>query len=217
MRDDGSSIHVQGPRKTSRSVACHAPCAMRCPRPRSASTGAAAVDGKARQDSVDAGARTAEDARTARASKVSELRRRVTREQETRKTHRGQWRMRVRRTTGSRQHPTGVKETTTGSQPARARTEDRPAQHRHRERAAGGARFRRRRRRRPLPPASCAPHLRRQTTPVAQPDLSGSCACVPSLSRAIALTPLPSSHRIHTSRAGTPGVPYSPVSLYSHA
>ncbi|OSX56516.1 hypothetical protein POSPLADRAFT_1062663 [Postia placenta MAD-698-R-SB12] len=33
----------------------------------------AAVDGKARQDSVDAGARTAEDARTARASKVSNI------------------------------------------------------------------------------------------------------------------------------------------------
>lgn len=116
--------------------------------------------------------------------------------------------MRVRRTTSSRQHPTCVKETTTGTASAPPEERDSDAQ-------GGDCRARQRPRAASVRPSIlCTPSAASNApAPDAQPDLRESCPCVPSLSRAIALT----SRAAHTTRVGTPSVPLFPVSLYSHA
>ncbi|OSX55841.1 hypothetical protein POSPLADRAFT_1063432 [Postia placenta MAD-698-R-SB12] len=154
------------------------------PRPRSTSTGAAAVDHKARQDSVDGGARehTTGDAGARHAQEIARTR---ARGRAVSSAHRGQWRMRVRRTTSSRQHPTRVKETTTGTASAPPEERDSDAQ-------GGDCRARRRPRAASVRPSIlCTPSAASNApAPDAQPDLRESS---------------------HTTRVGTPSVPLFPL------
>ncbi|OSX55848.1 hypothetical protein POSPLADRAFT_1063422 [Postia placenta MAD-698-R-SB12] len=166
------------------------PCAMGhamtldSSRPRSTSTGAAAVDHKARQDSVDGGARehTTGDAGARHAQEIARTR---ARGRAVSSAHRGQWRMRVRRTTSSRQHPTRVKETTTG-------TASVPPEERDSDAQGGDCRARRRPRAASVRPSIlCTPSAASNApAPDAQPDLRESS---------------------HTTRVGTPSVPLFPL------
>ncbi|OSX56088.1 hypothetical protein POSPLADRAFT_1062987 [Postia placenta MAD-698-R-SB12] len=150
----------------------NAPCTMRramtqdlpCPRSRSRSTspGAAAVDGKAREDIVDAAARTAEDLWTPRASKATSYRCQGNDDRQPARARA----LRARRRTSEIQ----TQET---------------------EAAGNGEDLDQR----PFPPRLVYPRI-----------LSVHAVSVPRHR-----TPLPSSYWMHTLRAGTPSIPYSPV------